>query len=208
MPDQRLIPLSALQHYRFCPRQCALIHTEQQWAENFLTAHGQLLHQRVDGGEPETRKGVRFERSVEVCAPKLGLLGKLDLLEVNLATGEYTPVEYKRGRPKKSDIDAIQLCAQALCLEEMSGKVVSQGALWYWQTKRRESVRFDKALRNNTLAVVDAVRSLFACEQTPQAQYAKRCKACSLVELCHPQLCQSDPSQDYIKQLFSQGLEQ
>ena len=127
--DSRLIPLSALQHYAFCPRQCALIHNEQAWAENYLTAQGKALHERVDSGEPETRKGVRFERTVHVSAEKLGISGVLDLVEVETKTGRLKPVEYKRGKPKPDPMDEIQLCAQGLCLEEMTGQTVSEGAL-------------------------------------------------------------------------------
>lgn len=125
----RLIPLSALQHYAFCPRQCALIHNEQTWAENYLTAQGKALHERVDSGEPEMRKGVRFDRTVHVSAEKLGISGVLDLVEVDTKTGRLKPVEYKRGKPKPDPMDEIQLCAQGLCLEEMTGQTVSEGAL-------------------------------------------------------------------------------
>lgn len=116
-----VIPLSALQHYAFCPRQCALIHNEQAWAENFLTAQGKALHECVDSGEPETRKGLRFERSVHVSAERLGLSGILDMVEHDTRSGSLKPVEYKRGKPKPVLMDEIQLCAQAMCLEEMTG---------------------------------------------------------------------------------------
>lgn len=200
--DQRLIPLSALQHFAFCPRQCALIHNEQVWAENYLTAHGQLLHQRVDSGEPETRKGIRYERTVQVNAPLLGLTGKLDLVELALSTGVLTPVEYKRGKPKKDDCDLIQLCAQALCLEEMMGKPVEHGALWYWQTRHRQEVVLDQALRARTKAVIGEVATLFASLETPKAKYGKHCKACSLLDLCNPQLINQDKSAVYAARLF------
>lgn len=124
--DTRLIPLSALQHYAFCPRQCALIHNEQAWAENYLTAQGKALHERVDSGEPETRKGVRFERTVHVSAEKLGISGVLDLVEVDTKTGRLKPIEYKRGKPKPEPMDEIQLCAQGLCLEEMTVKLLTK----------------------------------------------------------------------------------
>ena len=145
--DTRLIPLSALQHYAFCPRQCALIHNEQAWAENYLTAQGKALHERVDSGEPETRKGVRFERTVHVSAEKLGISGVLDLVEVETKTGRLKPVEYKRGKPKPEPMDEIQLCAQGLCLEEMTGQTVSEGALWYMQTCHRVPIVFSDGLR-------------------------------------------------------------
>lgn len=204
MDDTRLIPLAALQHYAYCPRQCALIHLEQVWAENWFTAQGQQLHQRVDAGEPETRKGIRYERGVLVNAPTLGLTGKLDLLEVDLSIGKHCPVEYKRGKPKKEDWDRIQLCAQALCLEEMLDITIEQGALWYWQTRHRVVVELDEALRQTTLDTISAVRNLFTSHLTPGTPAAKsRCKACSLTELCQPQWLRNDHSQHYVRQLFS-----
>ena len=117
--DTRLIPLSAMQHYAFCPRQCALIHNEQAWAENYLTAQGKALHERVDSGEPETRKGVRFERTVHVSAEKLGISGVLDLVEVDTKTGRLKPVEYKRGKPKPN----CKACSLVeICQPELLGK--------------------------------------------------------------------------------------
>ncbi|EIJ71615.1 CRISPR-associated protein Cas4 [Pasteurella bettyae] len=199
------ISLSALQHYAFCPRQCALIHNEQLWAENFLTAQGNILHERVDSGEPETRKGVRFERAVLVSSEKLDLAGKLDLLEVELSTGQLRPVEYKRGKPKPTNWDKIQLCSQAICLEEMKGIEITEGALWYGQTRHREIVPFSTALRTETLQAIEAVQTLLASGVTPQPVYAKRCKACSLMDLCQPQLLQKDRSKAYIEQLFTEN---
>ncbi|MGV6988461.1 CRISPR-associated protein Cas4 [Testudinibacter sp. P80/BLE/0925] len=201
----RPIPLSALQHYAFCPRQCALIHNEQAWAENFLTAQGRALHERVDSGEPETRKGIRFERSVHVSAENLGLSGILDMVEHELATGRLKPVEYKRGKPKSEHWDEIQLCAQALCLEEMTGKTVEEGALWYQQTRHREPVLFSDGLRQETLAVIAKVRSLLESGATPQPVYGKHCKACSLLELCQPSLLKKDRSGEYVAGLFDYG---
>ena len=201
----RTIPLAALQHYAFCPRQCALIHNEQAWAENFLTAQGRALHERVDGGEPETRKGVRFERSVHVSAEKLGISGVLDMVEHELATGRLKPVEYKRGKPKVGLWDKIQLCAQALCLEEMTGKTVAEGALWYQQTRHREPVVFSGSLREETLAVIEKVSSLLESGATPPPAYGKHCKACSLVEICQPQLLGKDRSVGYVAGLFGES---
>lgn len=201
------IPLSALQHYAFCPRQCALIHNEQQWAGNFLTAQGDLLHERVDAGEPETRKGVRFERSVHVSSLALGVGGILDLLEVDTQTGALRPVEYKRGRPKKDNWDKVQLCAQTLCLEEMRNTTIAEGALWYGQTRHREFVQFDAALRAETQTVINEVRNLLESGITPPARYGKHCKSCSLIELCQPQLLSKDRSAIYIANLFSLEVE-
>lgn len=203
MLDARLVNISALQHFAFCQRQCALIHLEQVWQENYLTAHGRQLHERVDNGEPETRKGVRFERGVVVSAPQLGLTGKLDLLEHHKASNQYIPVEYKRGKPKASDIDKVQLCAQALCIEEMLTVEVKLGALWYWQTRKRIDVEFDNQLRTQTKALITQVLQLFANGQTPAPTIGKHCKACSLIEICQPDLTNSDATNRYIEALFS-----
>ncbi|MBD3777059.1 MAG: CRISPR-associated protein Cas4 [Thiotrichales bacterium] len=205
MPDTRLIPLSALQHYAFCPRQCAFIHNEQAWSENWLTAQGQQLHQRVDHGLPESRKGIRYERGVEVSAPSLGLTGKLDLVEVELSTGACFPVEYKRGKPKQDPIDEIQLCAQALCLEEMLGINVSHGAIWYWQTRHRHQVEITPALRQETQAIIDATRILLNSGITPKARYEKKCGACSLYELCNPKLTFNDKSRAYVRSIYEEA---
>lgn len=203
MEDTRLVPLAALQHYAYCPRQCALIHLEQAWAENWFTAQGQQLHQRVDAGKPETRRGVRFERGVLVNSEKLKLTGKLDLLEIDTSTGRHCPVEYKRGKPKTESWDRIQLCAQALCLEEMLDLTIEEGALWYWQTRHREPVVLDAALREQTLAVIDAVHEQFASGITPSKPAPpKRCRACSLREICQPQWLRGDHSADYVQHIY------
>lgn len=201
--DVRLIPLSALQHYAFCPRQCALIHNEQAWADNYLTAQGNLLHKRVDSGEPETRNGTRFERAVMVSAEKLGITGKLDLMEKDLKTGKLTPVEYKKGKAKSDNWDKIQLCAQGLCLEEMTGKAINEGYLWYWQTRKREYVEFDNELRQQTLEIINKVRLVFTSGGLPKPKYEKKCQACSLIDICNPKLIQNDNSANYINLLFS-----
>lgn len=201
--EPRLIPLAALQHYAFCPRQCALIHNEQVWAENSFTAQGQVLHQRVDRGEPETRKGVRYERGVLVNAPVLGLTGKLDLLEYEAQTNRYTPVEYKRGKEKLENWDRIQLCAQALCLEEMLGVCIEAGALWYWETRRREVVELNTALREETIEMIVQTKDLFDRNITPrQVAEKKRCRACSLADICQPDLIRNDHSKAYVEDIF------
>lgn len=198
----QMIPLSALQHYAFCPRQCALIHNEQAWAENYLTAQGQALHERVDSGEPETRKSTRFERTVHVSAEELGISGILDMVEHDLTNGQLKPVEYKRGKPKPEPIDEVQLCAQALCLEAMTGKTVTEGALWYNQTHHRVPIVFTDELRQKTLDTIIAVRNLLDSGITPPPKYSKRCKACSLIEVCQPKWMEKDRSADYIEELF------
>jgi CRISPR-associated exonuclease Cas4 len=148
--EDGLIPLSALQHYLFCPRQCALIHVEQMWAEDAATAEGRLLHEKVDAGGGETRPGVRIARSLAIRSLALGVVGKADVVEFHGRAGRPFPVEYKRGRPKSHRADEVQLCAQAICLEEMFGSAVETGALFYGETRRRSAVTFDADLREIT----------------------------------------------------------
>ncbi len=204
--EVRIIMLSALQHYAYCPRQFALIHVEQAWAENFFTAHGNLLHERVDSCEPEQRGNTRYERGVAVKSEKLHLIGKLDLLEIEgKPATKYFPVEYKRGKPKIEDWDKIQLCAQALCLEEMRDIKIDEGALWYWKVRKREPVVFDDALRNVTLAAIDGAHKILESAKTPvPTVIRKRCKACSLVDLCEPEIFRRDHSRAYIAEFLAQ----
>lgn len=200
------LAISALQHYAYCPRQFALIHLEQAWSDNHFTAQGNVLHERVDSQEAETRGAKRSERSVEVRSERLGLHGKLDLLEVfseGSGVKRYVPVEYKRGKRKVMDWDRIQLCAQALCLEEMRGVQIAEGALWYWQERLREVVLIDDRLRADTLACIDAARAVLQRQTTPPPTAdVKRCKACSLVDLCAPDVVRKDRSARYAQSLF------
>jgi CRISPR-associated exonuclease Cas4 len=203
--EGQTIMLSALQHYAYCPRQFALIHVEQVWSENYFTAHGNLLHERVDSGKPETRSGVRYERSVSVKSEKYQLTGKLDLLE---AEGKNPvrlfPVEYKRGKPKVENWDKIQLCAQVLCLEEMRDVTIEQAALWYWQVRQRETVPINKALREETIACIDNAHRVLSSGKTPApTEHKKRCTACSLIDLCEPETFRTDHSKSYVEGLFT-----
>lgn len=189
--DEAPIPLSALQHYLYCPRQCALIHLEQQWEENVLTAEGRLLHEHVDQPGNMCRAGVRTVRALQIAHPDLGIAGVADVVEFHVsAQGERVyPVEYKRGKPKAHRADEVQLCAQALCLEAMFDQEINEGALFYGQTRRRQVVPIDRALRALTLDVIDGVRQLLVSQRTPSAVYeSKRCDACSLVDTCLPRL--------------------
>ncbi len=191
MDDDNLIPISALQHYLYCPRQCALIHVEQLWAENRQTAEGKLLHERADRPQVEQRHGVRTITAMPLINLTLGITGIADVVELHQGSeGERAfPVEYKRGRPKSHRADEVQLCAQALCLEAMLGHPLEQGALFYGQTRRHVQVIFDAELRQLTQDVIHATRSMIDSGRTPLAEYqAKRCDACSLIELCQPRL--------------------
>ncbi|MCA0392538.1 MAG: CRISPR-associated protein Cas4 [Proteobacteria bacterium] len=191
MDDDDLIPLSALQHYLYCARQCALIHLEQQWADNRHTAEGHLLHKRADTPKTERRRGVRTVTAMPLLALELGITGKADVVEFHAIDGvEHAfPVEYKRGRPKAHRADEVQLCAQALCLEAMLGENVESGALFYGQTRRRQDVVFDETLRALTKQTIADTRTMLASCQTPTARYdARRCDRCSLIDLCQPRL--------------------
>lgn len=189
--DDDLIPLSALQHYLYCPRQCALIHVERLWAENLQTAEGRILHERADHPVAEQRHGVRTITSMPISAPKLGIIGMADVVEYHAdEAGEKAyPVEYKRGRPKTHRADEVQLCAQALCLEAMLGCLIPSGALFYGKTRRRKNIPFDAELRQLTQDTITATRGLLIGGRTPLAAYvAKRCDSCSLIDLCQPRL--------------------
>ncbi|MDQ1363308.1 MAG: CRISPR-associated exonuclease Cas4 [Pseudomonadota bacterium] len=203
--DENQLAISALQHYAYCPRQFALIHIEQVWAENHFTAEGRVLHERVDSGVAEQRRGTRFERGVLLLSQRYGLTGKMDLLEIESGDSpRYFPVEYKRGKPKVEDWDRIQLCAQALCIEEMRNTQVTEGAIWYWEVRRREPIMIDDALRSTTVAVIDGAHALLASGKTPPPiDDKKRCKACSLVDLCQPDAFRRDHTAAYIHDMFA-----
>jgi CRISPR-associated exonuclease Cas4 len=188
--EDDLLPISALQHLLFCERQCALIHVEQLWAENRLTVEGRQLHERADGGRPESRGGVRTARALPVRSLRLGLAGRADVVEFHADPGGGAarpfPVEYKRGRPKEHDADRVQLCAQALCLEEMLGSSVPAGALFYGATRRRLDVVFDAALRGVVESTAARLHALVASGVTPPAAREPKCDSCSLLDLCLP----------------------
>ncbi len=194
------LPLSALQHYLFCPRQCALIHINQQWVENRLTAEGRLLHQRVDREEHEIRDGVRIEYAVPICSRQLGLSGKADVVEFH--QGRPFPVEYKRGRPKPDACDLVQLCAQALCLEEMMAVEIADGAIFYGQPRRRLAVSFDPELRGKTRAAAASVHELIDSGRVPPPEYeSRKCRNCSMLEICMPRTKGS--VSDYLREFLS-----
>lgn len=195
-----LLPLSGLQHLIFCERQCALIHLEQTWRENVLTAEGRVLHERADGGDGEARGNVRIARGLPLRSLRLGLTGRADVVEFHRVTctedgvglpglgGHWRPfpVEYKRGQSKRIDCDRMQLCAQALCLEEMLEVSVRTGALFYGRVRRREEVYFDQRLREMTEDASRRFHALIAKEETPLVYRAPKCRSCSLLDLCLP----------------------
>ena len=189
--EDALVPLSALQHYLFCARQCALIHVEQSWAEDGATAEGRLLHERTDAGKPDRRQGVRILRSLTIRSFTLGVTGKADVVEMHGA--QPYPVEYKRGRPKTHRADEVQLCAQAICLEEMFTVSVPEGALFYGEMRRRTVIAFDSALRALTAQVATDTRRMIAAQKTPPPVYTPACEKCSMRELCRPQRLEKPP---------------
>jgi CRISPR-associated exonuclease Cas4 len=188
------VPLSALQHWQYCPRQCGLIHLEQVFEENIHTLRGQAVHAKVDKPGVETAKGVRMERALPLWHDELGLVGKSDVVEF-LANGTPYPVEYKHGsRNKAADIaacDDIQLAAQAMCLQAMTGKIVNEGALFYAKSKRRRVVVITEQLRSDVALAANQIRNMMTTGQLPPPldgeQAAKRCKACSLIDQCQPE---------------------
>jgi len=194
--EDDLLMISALQHLLFCPRQCALIHIEQQWTENRLTAEGRILHERVDNAGTESRRKIRTVFGLPLRSFRYGLSGRADAVEFHLEddeTGRHPfwrpfPVEYKRGKPKENDSDLVQLCAQALCLEEMLGCAVKEGAIYYGKPRRRSSVPFDDTLRSKTIEAAWNLHDLIESGLTPQARYEKKCDSCSLNYTCMPKI--------------------
>lgn len=198
-PEDEYVLVSGLQHLVFCERQFALIHVEQVWTENVLTVEGRHLHEQADGGEAETRRDVRLTRGVPLRCIRLGLVGKADVVEFHRdANGAAIqgwpgrwrpyPVEYKRGRPKVNRADEVQLCAQGLCLEEMLGVEIGQGALFYGKTRRRMEVEFSEELRRLVERAALRAHDLLERRQTPKVKREPKCDSCSLVEICRPEV--------------------
>jgi CRISPR-associated exonuclease Cas4 len=184
-----LVPLSALQHWLYCPRQCALIHVEQSWADNHATAEGDVQHARVNEAGAEARRGVRTVTAMPLRSLHLGVSGVADVVELHREGKAWRPypVEHKRGRPKSHRADEVQLCAQAICLEEMFGTPIAEGALFYGMPRRRTGVALDSDLRRLTEDTARAVRACLSAGATPSARYeAARCDPCSMIELCRP----------------------
>jgi len=193
--EDLFVPISALQHHLFCPRQCALIHVEQQWLEDRATAEGRILHERVDGRAKDQRRGVRTVRGLSIRSLALGVTGKADAVELHGRAPDLRPypIEYKRGRPKAHRADEVQLCAQAICLEEMFGCAVPEGALFYGATHRRSVVAIDAELRALTAATAASVRTMLAEGRTPPPVPMPACARCSLQPLCRPEAIAARP---------------
>ncbi len=191
MDERDPIPISALQHWCYCPRQCALIHVEQVFADNLHTLRGQAVHRQVDRPGIETRTGLRVERALPVWSDRVGLIGKCDVVEFE-PDGTPYPVEYKVGNRAKAAwiaaCDDLQLAAQALCLEEMTGRSVAVGALYYAKSKRRREVQIDQSLRSRVEGATSSVRTMLDRGEVPPPANDARCAKCSLADLCQPSL--------------------
>ena len=213
--EDAYLMLSGIQHYAFCPRQWALIQIEQQWADNYRTTDGTIMHERVhDPRVREKRKDLIITRAVAVSSSKLGISGECDIVEFHRSDQGITlpdtegkfaviPVEYKRGKPKENDCDVVQLTAQALCLEEMLCCNIPSGYLYYGETKHRLKVSFDSALRTRTENLISEMHRLFERKHTPRAKRRKACNACSLKDICLPVLGKKQNASDYINTMLN-----
>ena len=203
MDDDDLVAISALQHFSYCARQCALIHQEQSFAENLFTARGRAVHTLVDTAGYELRAGSRLERALPLVCRRLSLIGNADLVEF-LPNGTPYPVEYKHGPRRQRMHDDLQLAAQALCLEEMTGHAVPRGAIYHASSHRRREVEIGPELRRSVEDAVQAVRIMLQSGALPPAVNDARCRECSLAELCQPVLLgRSDLRRAMRRTLFS-----
>jgi CRISPR-associated exonuclease Cas4 len=185
MHEDDWVPISALQHYSYCPRQCALIHIEQIFEENLYTLRGRAVHELVDTPDSAMTAGKRIERALPLYSSRLGLVGKADVVEF-LPDGTPYPVEYKHGARRPSQHDDLQLAAQALCLEEMTGHAVPQGAIFHHSSRRRREVVISAALRAEVECLVPLIRDMLASGKLPPPVNDARCRHCSLLDACQP----------------------
>ncbi len=218
--EDELLPLSALQHLMFCPRQCALIHLEQIWSENRLTAEGRILHERVHAADAETRGDLRIVRGLRLRSLTLGLIGVADVVELRRKDDgakvaglpgrwDVAPVEYKRGRPKPTACDEVQLCAQALCLEEMLGLTIQESAIFYGAPRRRHCVKIDRVLRETTKQTAARLHAMVKSGITPPPVFEKKCLSCSLFNECMPKVIGGQRSaQAYLEAAVAQDIQE
>ncbi len=211
-PEDDWLALSGIQHFAFCRRQWALIHIEQQWQDNYLTMAGSLEHERAhDYGESETRGNLLIMRDLRVFSRRLGITGACDVVEFRQSdagvplygrSGTWLPypVEYKHGAPKQMDADRLQLCAEAMCLEEMLACMIPEGALFYQQIRHREQVCFDESLRSQVVVMVSEMHDLFVRGRTPNVRPSKGCRSCSLRDVCLPKLARTRSAKQFIEE--------
>ena len=209
--EEEYLQLSGLQHFSFCRRQWALIHIEQQWAENLRTTDGRILHEKAhDGSAREKRGDLIVTRDMSIHSPMLGISGSCDVVEFHRGTEgipmagqeglwQPYPVEYKRGSPKSTDADKLQLCAQAMCLEEMLCCDIPEGAIFYGEIRRREVVDLDEELRGKVRSLLEQMHDLYRRSHTPKVKPTRGCNACSLKELCLPKLVKKRSVMDYLR---------
>lgn len=210
--EEDFLQLSGLQHFKFCRRQWALIHIENQWAENYRTTDGKILHENAHNGDfSESRGDVLITRDMRVFSPTLGVSGACDVLEFHRGSvgiplkgkegvWQPYPVEYKRGRPKEDTADTLQLCCQAMCLEEMLCCEIREGALYYGETRRRQRILFTQEVRQEVQTLLAEMHALYDRGWTPKVKPTKACNACSLKELCLPKLMRKRSVAAYLRQ--------
>jgi len=215
--EQDYLLLSGIQHFAFCRSQWALVHIDQQWSENLRTVEGMFMHEKAHEATTEKRGDVIITRGLQVFSRSLGIRGTCDVVELHRdengvsiygRTGKYSPVpvEYKRGKPKDNDADALQLCAQAMCLEEMLVCHIPHGYLFYGETRRRTDVALDDSLRKHLTDILKEMHSYYQRGYTPKVKPGKACKACSLADICVPKLGKSLSASEYINASINEDV--
>lgn len=214
--DDNILSISGIQHFVFCRRQWALIHLEQQWAENLLTVSGEIMHRRAhDNSFTETRNGIITSRGMQVVSYELGIYGVCDVVEfipsesgaaIHGKSGRYKiiPVEYKHGEPKETDADILQVAAQALCLENMFCTKIDELNIFYGKTKHRQRIEFSDEIRNRLIEVIDEMHLLYERRYTPRVKQNKNCRACSLKNLCLPRLTKIKSVNKYVSDMLEE----
>lgn len=215
--EEEYLMISGIQHFIFCRRQWALIHVEQQWAENRLTAEGEVMHRNAHKDNfVEKRPGILVTRGLRVSSSRLGMTGQCDVVEFYASDSgaviqghrglwEVVPVEYKRGKDKSDDSDMCQLCLEALCLEEMMGCAIPFGYIFYNEIRRRRKIEFTPALRDKAARAAEEMHDYFRRGYTPKVKTSKKCQSCSVKDLCLPRLCRNISAQTYLKQALKEG---
>jgi len=206
--EDDFIQISALQHYVFCPRQCALIHVDDAWQENIFTVRGGILHEKVDSDTYETRGTLKTVRGLRIHSFHLGIVGRADVVEFRKSKGgsaepEVMPIEFKSGQPKDDISDKVQLCAQVLCLEEMLNTKIKRAACFYGRIRRRVLVEIDGSLRSQTEKIIASVHELVSKKTVPSARYMDKCKRCSLESICMPKAMNERKLHQYLKGLYA-----
>jgi CRISPR-associated exonuclease Cas4 len=206
--EDEFIQIGALQHYVFCPRQCALIHIEDAWQENVFTVRGDILHEKVDSDTYEARGTLKTVRGLRIHSFRLGIVGRADVVEFRRSregtSGEgVLPVEFKSGHPKGDISDKVQLCAQVLCLEEMLDTRITRGAFFYGRIRRRVLIDVDNSLRSQTESIITSVHELVSKKTVPPARYMEKCRHCSLESICMPKAMNERKLRQYMKGLYA-----